>query len=283
MLKIGDLIGPSDPPGEAPDFVCQMCQAKPDEAEWVQFTARWSYRFDKDRDYAFEGDTLCPRCAQEHKTAQIQSMALAEFAEQVRDFERKIPRKYTWMKVENLQKGRRDAMRPWITFKRRTSRNWSLLIWGAPGTGKTAAIYVMLRCYLRKAIQQSVSLGPVLVVYVPDLLAEIRLDAVGNNRKDMTIQKHTGILVLDDLGTGKPTDFAREVIERIIHYRELHALPTIATSNLPLGATPGYNGSLADQWSERIVRRFDEAIVVEFEGKPWLSNHTTGRDAQNGK
>ena len=276
MLNIGDIIGPRIPPRDAPDFVCERCQAVPDEPEWVRFHSKWSYRFDKDNDYAFEGETLCPRCEQECKKARVQSLAMAEFADQVKHFVRTIPRHYAWMKLESLDMARRDAMRPWITFNQRTSRDWSLLIWGAPGTGKTAAIYVMLRCYLKMAIDKGVSLGQVQMVYVPDLLAEIRCDAVGTNRKDMTIQKHPGILVLDDLGTGKPTDFAREVIERIIHYRELYALPTIATSNLPLGATPGYNGSLADQWSERIVRRFDEAIVVEFEGKPWLSGPHEG-------
>lgn len=76
----------------------------------------------------------------------------------------------------------------------------------------------------------------------------------------METYRKCGLLILDDLGAEKPTEWVRERIFSIIDYRYGNMLPTWGTSNL----TPD---KLADQIGERAFwRLIEECDVIEVNG-----------------
>jgi DNA replication protein DnaC len=82
------------------------------------------------------------------------------------------------------------------------------------------------------------------------------------------------LLVWDDLGTGRPTDWVRETIRMVLNHRYTYRKQTIMSSNWPLGSNGGTLGSgrvLEQTLPERIGRRLFSRImemceIVEIEG-----------------
>ncbi len=69
------------------------------------------------------------------------------------------------------------------------------------------------------------------------------------------------LLVLDDLGSAKASEWTEEVTYRLINERYNACRPTIYTSNLPATA-PGQQPDLASVLGERIVSRLSEDTTV---------------------
>lgn len=108
----------------------------------------------------------------------------------------------------------------------------SLLLLGRTGTGKTHAAYAALRL-LAEAGLPNLSW---LAVSEADLLREARQsDGVG----DRAVSRYAAapILLIDDLGTAKRTEFTVETLRAIVDHRYNNRLPLIITTNLELQAT----------------------------------------------
>lgn len=73
-----------------------------------------------------------------------------------------------------------------------------------------------------------------------------------------------GLLVLDDLGAERPTDWTAERLAVVIDRRWVDQLPIVATSNL----TPGPSGSLIEALGERSYSRLvgSGAVVIRWQG-----------------
>lgn len=73
-----------------------------------------------------------------------------------------------------------------------------------------------------------------------------------------------GLLVLDDLGAERPTDWTAERLAAVIDRRWLDQLPIVATSNL----TVGPEGSLIEALGERSYSRLvgSGAVVIRWQG-----------------
>src|ERR687893_482486 len=116
---------------------------------------------------------------------------------------------------------------------------------GGVGTGKThLAVAVMNELITKKRV-------PSLFVTVPELLDNLRgaYNDPGRNLDEwMDAVQHADLLILDDLGSEKPTDWVRERIFVIVNHRYRESLPTIFTSNIG-------PKDLAQQLGERTASR----------------------------
>jgi DNA replication protein DnaC len=107
------------------------------------------------------------------------------------------------------------------------------------------------------ALNASVHPKPGYFYTVSRLLASIRseiFDTNGPQRQEADVVRRyaetRGLLVLDDLGTEKATEWAQQTLYEILNYRYEWALPTILTGNEP------------DKIDERIESRFSAGYVV---------------------
>src|SRR5690606_18368251 len=104
-----------------------------------------------------------------------------------------------------------------------------LYIAGDVGTGKTHLATAILNAVLERGLHGR-------FIVVPDWLAELRRRFGRNiDSEDLWAQVETKhLLVMDDIGTEKPSEWVEEQIYLVVNYRYQHALPTIYTSNVGL-------------------------------------------------
>jgi DNA replication protein DnaC len=116
---------------------------------------------------------------------------------------------------------------------------------GGVGTGKThLAVAVMNELMRKKRV-------PSLFVTVPELLDNLRetYNKPGRNLDEwMDAVQNAEFLVLDDLGSERPTEWVKERIFVIVNHRYREALPTVFTSNIG-------PKDLAEQLGERTASR----------------------------
>ena len=149
-----------------------------------------------------------------------------------------------------------------------------LLFLGEPGTGKT---------HLAVGIARELIEGKgarVLFHEQRQLLKELQgtFDP-GSGRSESDVLApvlEAEVLVLDDLGAGRTTPWARDVMHDLISHRYNEKLPMIMTSNRPTGETrvPGATGdpleglTLRDRLGEALMSRlFEMCLVVRIQGK----------------
>lgn len=102
-----------------------------------------------------------------------------------------------------------------------------LIFWGMPGGGKTFAAAAIANRLIEKGITvRMATLGDILN-RLPALSAPEKLNYLDS-------LKTCGLLILDDLGMERRTDYAREQIFAIIDGRYLSKRPMVITTNLSL-------------------------------------------------
>jgi DNA replication protein DnaC len=137
----------------------------------------------------------------------------------------------------------------------------SLALIGAPGRGKSSlATIVMARRIERQ-------LCDALYVTAPDLLDRIRATygphGEGSEPEVVDAVKTASLLVLDDLGAEKPSEWVEEKLYQVVNHRYNALLPTIFTSNLEIRA-------LTRRVGQRIVDRVVDMSTLVYLGGPNL-------------
>ncbi|QOS98913.1 ATP-binding protein [Brevibacterium sp. JNUCC-42] len=130
---------------------------------------------------------------------------------------------------------------------------------GATGTGKTFHGTMVLNHFIYKSCQTDrmdfeTPLG--LFVSYPEWVDTLRLRYRGDdvvNQSDHI--KHVPLLLLDDLGAGKLSDYAREQTYLLLNHRYNHRLSTVITSNYGLNEL-----SMADMLGSRSVSRISKNV-----------------------
>jgi len=158
-----------------------------------------------------------------------------------------------------LLAGKGEAVRDVAMYARGENRSTftNLYISGPFGTGKTG----LAVCVLRARLQQGM---PALFWTLPDLLTRIKAtyDAKREESENALIDQlgSVNLLVLDDLGTEKPSDWQREKLYQIVNRRMNDDRETVFTSNM----TPF---ELEAHVGPRIVERIEyRCLPVELGG-----------------
>jgi DNA replication protein DnaC len=131
----------------------------------------------------------------------------------------------------------------------------SLLVLGPTGTGKTYEAWGAVR-----ALAVSGARFTFEVVTAADLYAKLRPRHGVDSEAEFVTYARPTVLVLDDLGAAKGSEWVEEVNYRLINTRYEKGLPTLCTSNVPVK-------QLADHLGDRVTSRLTEmAQRVVLEG-----------------
>jgi len=132
-------------------------------------------------------------------------------------------------------------------------KNSSILLSGKVGTGKT-----LLACLVLKEILKNGFTGEITTTI--DFLDNIKKCYNPNgNQEDVYISKlcNANLLILDDIGTEKITEWSYDRIYKIINYRYINKKATIFTSNCSIKG-------LYKHLDERLASRIESMCSVKF-------------------
>lgn len=140
-------------------------------------------------------------------------------------------------------------------FNIKNNRSNGMALIGRVGNGKTHMMAAVANYLINKGVM-------VLFVYTPELIEELRQaqfisDGELNNR--IGLVKNTEVVIFDDIGREKITEFARVQYDRIINYRYMNGLPTLITSNLGFEELEEKIGMAA---TDRLMAMTKDRIIV---------------------
>lgn len=130
------------------------------------------------------------------------------------------------------------------------------------GNGKTAWSTKIANQYIRKTVAKSRLDNDVMYMNVSEFLSDVR-DQFTNHTTEFLAYKDNlakcKLLIMDDIGAEKPSDWVRETLYNIINNRYMDMKSTIFTSN----CTPE---QLESQLGNRIKSRVCSSQIVELKG-----------------
>ena len=215
------------------DKVCPHC-GRELQAEWVEFPPALQKKYGKPGEWYYHPCT--PECERKNDQREWEHMRRdARVATlQERSGLSKRMRGYTFANFDHrisksTERALAKVMDYIVNWKENREAGRGLYFCGGVGTGKThLAVAVMNELMQRKRV-------PSLFVTVPEFLDNLR-EAYMIPGRDldewMDTVKNADLLVLDDLGSERPTEWVRERLFVIVNHRYREALPTLFTSNI---------------------------------------------------
>jgi DNA replication protein DnaC len=119
-----------------------------------------------------------------------------------------------------------DTADPWLEPS--ITRGPSLLLVGATGTGKTHLAYGAVRALLTSGVNCRA-----IVTTAADLYARLRPRHGVDPEAEFERVARARVLVVDDLGAAKGSEWTEEINYRLVNHRYEHETPTLFTSNVP--------------------------------------------------
>lgn len=136
-----------------------------------------------------------------------------------------------------------------------------IALFGPPGTGKThLAVATLINVIKYKGLSG-------LFVDFRELLFNLKSSFGGKTDSSEILDsvKKAPLLVLDDVGVEKNTDWAKDVLGEIINFRYSHGLPLIITTNLQFDLYS--ENSFASKFDDRTESRiYDMCKILRVEG-----------------
>lgn len=142
-------------------------------------------------------------------------------------------------------------------FDKMVEKNQGLIFYGDVGTGKTFAAACIANHLLSRGI-------PVVMTSFIKLLSSMQTFGHDNERLIDDLNR-ANLLIIDDLGAERDTDFAQEHVYNIIDSRYRAKLPLIITTNMTIN-------EIREPSSTRYTRIYDrlsKMLPVEFTGGSW--------------
>jgi len=201
-----------------------------------------------------------------------------------------IPRRYEHCELDNFDNPFRNSSTEIARigaegFVAEYPIRFGLLFMGPQGIGKTHLAVGIIKKLIR---QKSI---PCLFCTFPELLKEIQ-DSWNpvSQSSEMTLLEpvlNTEVLVLDELGAQKPSDWVRDQVAYVLNYRYNENKVTIVTTNFldydADDSKPGRADSLTQRIGPRIRSRlFEMCKTVKMDGKDFRAeikqaNYSTRR------
>ncbi|GAB3950070.1 hypothetical protein GCM10028832_02850 [Streptomyces sparsus] len=130
----------------------------------------------------------------------------------------------------------------------------SLLIAGPTGTGKTHQAYGAIRALLARGVRLRWE-----ATTTADLYARLRPRNGHDAERDLQTLARCPLLLLDDLGAAKTSEWTEELTYRLINHRYEHLRPTLITTNLP---TAELRTALGDRVASRLAEMTERVILT---------------------
>ncbi|WP_441245248.1 ATP-binding protein [Kitasatospora sp. McL0602] len=138
--------------------------------------------------------------------------------------------------------------------RRQVTTGPSLLLAGVTGAGKTHQAYGAVRVLVEAGIGVRWR-----ATTAADLYAELRPSSDTDAERVLAAYSRVPLLILDDLGAAKTSEFVEEQTYRLVNRRYNAMLPTLITTNLRIRDLKAYLG-------DRVTSRLAEMTTrVEFE------------------
>jgi DNA replication protein DnaC len=147
------------------------------------------------------------------------------------------------------------------------ARGGSLLIAGPTGTGKTHQAYGAIRSLLAAGVRLRWH-----ATTAADLYATQRPRPGHDAERDLQALMRCPLLVLDDLGAAKPSEWTEEITYRLVNHRYEQFLPTLITTNLTIR---DLRDALGDRVTSRLAEMTDRVTLTGTDRR----RHTTPRTA----
>lgn len=129
----------------------------------------------------------------------------------------------------------------------------SLLIVGATGTGKTHAAFAALRVLLSCGIRCNAE-----AIATADLYAALRPRPGIDSEEEFNRFARADVLMLDDLGAAKSSEWTEEINYRLINHRYERRRPTLMTTNVP---PKNLVAVLGDRVASRLVEMAERVVL----------------------
>lgn len=141
----------------------------------------------------------------------------------------------------------------------------SLLITGPTGAGKTHQAYGAIRSLLAAGVRLRWD-----AVTTADLHGTLRPRPDHDSERELQAIGRSPLLILDDLGAAKQSEWTEELMYRLVNRRYNHELPTLVTTNLP-------TGDLRDAIGDRVASRLAEMTTRVILTGPDRRRHSATR------
>lgn len=139
-----------------------------------------------------------------------------------------------------------QAQAPSRGARRQVTTGPSLLLAGVVGAGKTHQAYGAVRALAASGVGVRWQ-----ATTAADLYAELRPRPGRDCEQELTRVARCPLLILDDLGAAKASEWVEEVTYRLINRRYNHMLPTLITTNLAIADLRAY---LGDRVASRLAQ-----------------------------
>ncbi|MGW7523011.1 ATP-binding protein [Streptomyces sp. NPDC054783] len=129
----------------------------------------------------------------------------------------------------------------------------SLLIVGTTGTGKTYQAYGAVRSLLIAGVRLRWK-----AITAADLYADLRPRPGQDGERELMDLARCPLLIIDDLGAAKSSEWTEEITMRLINRRYNAMLPTLITTNLGMADLRAHIG---DRVASRLTEMTDRVIL----------------------
>ncbi len=159
------------------------------------------------------------------------------------------------MTFENFRPGGNPSLREALTFAQEIipggTTKW-LTMAGTVDLGKTHLAIAICRRWLEVGEPSRFANVPVLL---NDLRDSFQLEGEDSFKAQLDRLLKVPLLVLDDMGAEKSTEWGREQLQTIVYIRGINAMPLIVTTNRPLNEIVGGESADSILASQRIGSR----------------------------